>query len=80
MRSQEKQRAQDLPVIPEIAHGEVLRDLLQEMIHMTYMITMTQMNLRMNGVKNSETVVMRTDMTMRMIIGKKRWIRKYSEE
>ena len=38
------------------------------------------MNLRMNGVKNSETVVMRTDMTMRMIIGKKRWIRKYREE
>ena len=80
MRSQGKQIVQDLPVIPEIAHGEVLRDLLQEMIHMTYMIMMILMNLLMNGVKNSETVVMRMDMTMHMIIGKMRWIRKYSEE
>lgn len=47
---------------------------------MTCMITMIWMNSLMNGAKNSETVVMRTDMTMRMIIGKKRWIRKYREE
>lgn len=29
---------QDLPAILEIVHGEVLRDLLQKMIHMTCMI------------------------------------------
>lgn len=80
MRSQGKQIVQDLQVIPEIARGEVLRDLLQEMIHMTYMIMMILMNLLMNGAKNSEMVVMRMDMTMRMIIGKKRWTRKYREE
>ena len=50
------------------------------MIHMTCMITMIRMNSLMNGVKNSEMVVMRMDMTMHMIIGKMRWIRKYSEE
>ena len=79
-QSQGKQIAQDLPAILEIVRGEVLQDLLQKMIHMTCMIMMIRMNSLMNGVKNSEMVVMRMDMMMRMIIGKKRWIRKYSEE
>ena len=79
-QSQEEQIAKNLPVIPEIVRREVLQEILPKMIHMTYMITMIRMNLRMNGARNSETVVMRMDMMMRMIIGKKRWIRKYSEE
>ena len=46
---------------------------------------MRQRNCRRNSMPKAGghwcwVVVMRTDMTMRMIIGKKRWTRKYREE